>query len=94
MIAFGTAFMVSFVGHLGFTFAEQDTSLSSALWKFSIVGLVGFCCNEALLIYLLRFGGFSDTTSLFISTGFAALLTFFLSKTWAFRATQKMAQTP
>ncbi len=86
LIAFLIAFLVSFVGHLGFSFADQNVSTSSALWKFAIVALMGFGCNEALLVVLLAQGAFSDTTALWVSTGCAAMLTFALSKVWAFRA--------
>jgi putative flippase GtrA len=85
MAAFGIAFLVSFVGHLGFSFADQDVSASSALWKFAIVALIGFGCNEALLVVLLSQDVFSDIIALWVSTGCAAILTFILSRMWAFR---------
>jgi putative flippase GtrA len=85
LLAFTIAFLVSFIGHLGFTFADQGVSPSSALWKFALVALIGFACNEVLLIVLLSEGDLTDTVSLWISTGCAAVLTFALSKLWAFR---------
>ena len=89
MIAFGIAFLVSFVGHLGFSFADQDVSASSALWKFALVALLGFACNETLLLVLLWQDVFTDTLSLWVSTGCAAALTFALSRIWAFRAARE-----
>ncbi len=86
MIAFATAFMVSFIGHLAFSFADQDTSVSSAFWKFMIVALIGFAFNEALLVVLLSLGVLSGILALCASTSSAAVVTFILSKTWAFRA--------
>ena len=86
LLAFIIAFLVSFIGHLGFSFANQVVSLSSALWKFALVALIGFACNEVLLILLLSEGELTDTVSLWISTGCAAVLTFALSRVWAFRA--------
>lgn len=86
MVAFCIAFLVSFVGHLGFSFADQNTSLFNALWRFFIVALAGFAVNETLLTILLSLGSLSDTTALFASTSCAAALTFLLSRTWAFRA--------
>jgi putative flippase GtrA len=88
MIAFAIAFLVSFVGHLGFSFADQDISTPDALWKFAIVALIGFGCNETLLAILLSNDVLSDTISLWVSTGSAAILTFVLAKFWAFRPLQ------
>lgn len=85
LLAFTIAFVVSFIGHLGFSFADQEVSPSSALWKFALVALIGFAFNEVLLIMLLSEGDLSDTVSLWISTGSAAVLTFALSRLWAFR---------
>ena len=85
LLAFTIAFVVSFIGHLGFSFADQEVSASSALWKFALVALIGFAFNEGLLIMLLSEGDLSDTVSLWISTGSAAVLTFALSRLWAFR---------
>jgi putative flippase GtrA len=93
-VAFGTAFMVSFVGHLGFSFADQDISLSSAVWKFTIVALMGFACNQALLTILIASGHLPNTLALCASTSCAAVLTFFLSKVWAFRAVKNAGQMP
>ena len=90
LLAFTIAFVVSFIGHLGFSFADQEVSTSSALWKFALVALVGFVCNEVLLIMLLSEGDLSDTVSLWISTGSAAVLTFALSRLWAFRTPHKV----
>ena len=88
MLAFAVAFLVSFAGHLGFSFSDQDVSSSDALWKFAVVALVGFGCNETLLAVLMSFGFLSDTIALCVSTACAAILTFILSRTWAFRASR------
>ena len=89
LLAFTIAFVVSFIGHLGFSFADQEVSASSALSKFALVALIGFAINEGLLIMLLSDGDLSDTVSLWISTGSAAVLTFALSRLWAFRSPHK-----
>ena len=88
MLAFAIAFLVSFVGHLGFSFADQAVSAPDALWKFAVVALIGFGCNETLLAVLVSYSSFSDTIALWVSTGSAAALTFSLSKSWAFRASR------
>ena len=88
MLAFAIAFMVSFVGHLGFSFADQEVSAPDALWKFAVIALIGFGCNETLLAILVSFSPLSDTIALWVSTGSAAILTFSLSRVWAFRASR------
>ncbi|WP_339636921.1 GtrA family protein [uncultured Sulfitobacter sp.] len=94
LLAFTIAFLISFIGHLGFSFADQVVSPSSALWKFALVALIGFACNEMLLIMLLSEGELTDTVSLWISTGCAAVLTFALSRLWAFRAARGAGEPP
>tara|TARA_R110002020_G_scaffold98861_16_gene235112 strand:- start:534 stop:965 length:432 start_codon:yes stop_codon:yes gene_type:complete len=86
LLAFAIAFLVSFIGHLEYSFADQDLSPSSALRRFAVVALIGFGFNEGLLVVLLSLSVASDTMALWISTGVAAILIFLLSRMWAFRA--------
>jgi putative flippase GtrA len=85
-VAFVTAFSISFIGHLGFSFADQRANLSRSLWRFGFVGLIGFGCNQAILFGLTSFTAMSDTIALILSTGVTAIVTFILSRVWAFRA--------
>lgn len=94
LLAFATAFLVSFVGHLGYSFVEQDVTPSQAFRRFAVVALIGFVCNEALLLGLTSQGFFSDTVALWISTCFAALLTFTLSRRWAFHSAREIGVDP
>lgn len=84
--AFVIAFFVSFVGHLGYSFADQETSFSRSFSRFVVVGLIGFFVNQLILAVLIALAVTSDTVSLLISTGCAAMVTFGLSKFWAFRS--------
>ena len=84
-VAFSVAFLVSFFGHLRYSFADQNVDTSTSLWKFVIVALIGFSCNEFLLMALLYLPTMIDYVALFISTATAAILTFLLSKIWAFK---------
>lgn len=84
--AFIIAFFVSFVGHLGFSFADQKTSFSRSLSRFVVVGLFGFSVNQLILAVLIALALTTDTVSLLISTSCAAFVTFGLSKVWAFRS--------
>ena len=83
--AFAIAFFLSFVGHLEFSFADQNTEFNQALFRFVIVGLLGFGLNQAILAVLIQIDTTSETVSLLISTSCAAVLTFALSKFWAFQ---------
>ena len=40
-VAFSVAFLVSFFGHLRYSFADQNVDTSTSLWKFVIVALIG-----------------------------------------------------
>lgn len=84
-LAFGTAFLTSFIGHLGFSFADRDTDLATAAWRFACVAVAGFLVNESLLIVVLEHSDIKGIWALCLSTFCAALLTFNLSKYWAFR---------
>lgn len=88
--AFALAFFVSFGGHLGYSFADQAAPLSAALWRFAIVSGVGFCVNQAALIWLLHHSTLPETGAIVLSTLGAATVTFCLSKAWAFRGRKMM----
>lgn len=88
LLAFAIAFLVSFIGHLEFSFADQDVSLSRALRRFAVVALIGFGLNEALLVALLSLGVVSNTIALWTSIGMVAILTFFLNRRCVFCATR------
>lgn len=84
--AFGTAFLVSFAGHFGYTFSSESTSVAASLVRFIVVALLGFAANEAILAGLLTRHILSPTATLIVSTGFVALGTFILCRRWAFVA--------
>lgn len=93
--AFSTAFVVSFIGHLGYSFADQEPRLASALWKFTFVALAGFMFNELLMTILLRMKLIPAVAVLCVSTACAAVLTFVLSRYWAFqRSGQQQVPAP
>ncbi|MFX0540888.1 GtrA family protein [Roseovarius sp. S4756] len=84
--AFCIAFIVSFAGHFGYTFAEGATSMRAALIRFVAVALAGFTANEALLSGLLSRNLLAPSFTLILSTGLVALATFALARKWAFAA--------
>lgn len=83
--AFATAFLVSFVGHLGYSFADQEPEPARALWRFGLIAVGGFLCNEASLAVFLATRLLPNMAALGVSTTCAASLTFCLSRYWAFR---------
>ena len=84
-IAFVTAFLVSFIGHISFSFAHQGSLFTRALWRFGLVGLVGFGINQNMLFVLIAFSLHSAPTALVFSTICAAVVTFVLCRSWAFQ---------
>lgn len=82
--AFVAAFGISLIGHLGFTFADQDPDLRHVAWRFALVALAGFAVNEAVLSALLDHTALSGRVALCLSTACASTLTFALSRGWAF----------
>ncbi|QFQ88655.1 GtrA family protein [Paracoccus kondratievae] len=83
-VAFVIAFMVSFLGHHLFTFAGHGSAATQTFGRFAVVAAIGFLANETVLFLLLGIGLFRLEAAVLISTVFAAICTFILSRTWAF----------
>lgn len=86
-IAFATAFIVSFLGHLSFSFADHQADPLAALWRFGCVALTGFGINQVILSGLLYLSDLPPMLALVVATTVAAALSFALSRQWAFRPT-------
>lgn len=84
-MAFLIAFVISFMGHFGFSFVEQASDLPTSLKRFGAVALGGFIFNETLLALLLHMSNVPPTLALILTTGLTATGTFILSRNWAFR---------
>jgi putative flippase GtrA len=84
-IAFLTAFIVSFLGHLSFSFAQHQAHPVAAMWRFACVALMGFGLNHAILSTMLHLSHMSTMLALSVATSTAATLSFALSRQWAFR---------
>lgn len=87
-LSFLIAFAVSFMGHYGFSFSDQERNIRTSLKRFALVAYAGFVVNEALLAALIWTTGVPDIAALILSTGVVAIGTFSVSRNWAFR-TQK-----
>ncbi|MBY0235445.1 MAG: GtrA family protein [Burkholderiaceae bacterium] len=80
LIAFG----VSFLGHHRLSFAAQQATVKSALPRFALVAVLGFVCNELLYAMLLGMG-LEYRLALLIVLVAVAVMTWVLSRFWAFR---------
>ena len=92
-VSFVIAFVVSFMGHYGFSFSDQEADIVTSLKRFSIVACGGFIANEALLAVLVWSGGVPQILALVFSTGTAAVGSFFASRNWAFQKLSKEHET-
>jgi putative flippase GtrA len=88
-VSFLIAFVVSFMGHYGFSFSDQEKEMATTLKRFALVACGGFVMNEALLAVLVWSVALPQIASLILSTGVAAFVTFFASRNWAFRRLPK-----
>ena len=84
VLGFAIAFNVSYFGHRSWTFAS-DADHRSTFWRFLSVALISFALNEVMYFLLLRFTTLDYQLALGIVLVAVAVLTFVLSKTWAFR---------
>ena len=86
--AFCMAFLVSFTGHYSFSFKGHGKPVHQALPRFLAVALLGFGANELILYLLIKSAWMRPEIALFISTATVAVMTFFLSRAWAFAQTK------
>lgn len=79
------AFGVSFAGHLRLSFADQGAPPARAARRFFVVSAGGFAVNEAAYAMALHAGGLGYRVALAGVLAGVALLTWLLSRHWAFR---------
>lgn len=80
------AFLVSFSGHYRLTFRQQRKSLATACGRFFLVSAAGFLINEFCYAWLLHVTDIPYDLLLAAILVAIALLTFLLSRFWAFRS--------
>jgi putative flippase GtrA len=84
---FATAFWCSYFGHRHWTFADHRADrAASSFFRFLTTALLGFFVNQAFFYLLLQHTGLPYFISLAIVVTLVAVLTYFLSRLWAFRA--------
>ena len=84
LIAFAAAFGIIFDGHFFYSFKGVSKSLMISFSRFGTVAVTGFLFNQSLLSLLIAKTDLLAAVCLIASTGIAAILTFLLSKFWAF----------
>lgn len=84
LLAFLTAFGVSYMGHRHFTFKAQSTS-GNSFTRFALIALSAFLINNILLIYLLEKAYLSDLQSTIVAVFIIPAYTFIMSRLWAFK---------
>lgn len=87
VFGFLVAFGVSYLGHGRLTFKGHGADVGASLPRFFLVASLGFAVNQsAYALLLARFGPQSYLPLLALVLIGVALLTFVLSRTWAFSA--------
>lgn len=86
---FIVAFWVSYFGHRHWTFSDAVAShkrgSGQSFIRFLVVAVLGFCVNEFLFYLLLRYAGLPYYVALAIVVFTVAVMTYVLSRLWAFR---------
>lgn len=85
IIAFGSAFWVSLLGHQFFSFNAATLPLRQTLWRFFLVAIIGFIINEGCVIVLHLATTWSNQLILLIAIVLSAAVTFVLSRVFAFK---------
>jgi putative flippase GtrA len=78
------AFTVSFAGHHRLTFSAHGAPVRSSAQRFFVVSAFGFAVNETAYAVLLRWSGQHYGLALAIVLLGVAVLTYLLSRHWAF----------
>ena len=82
------ALVASFTGHWRLTFRASQAPLGRAARRFVLVSAVGFAINEVAYAVLLRWAGWNFAALLAIVLLGVAVLTYWLSRHWAFLGSQ------
>lgn len=85
VLGWAVAWCVSFTGHHRWTFATRRAPLRGAAWRFALLSAAGFAINQGAYAFLLHRSGTHYVTLLGAVLVGVAVLTFVLSRLWAFR---------
>lgn len=84
VVAYLLAFQVSYWGHRQKTFAAGHVSHWQTLPRFFAVASLSFLLNEGLYFLLLHYTPLDYRMALLLVLGAVAVVTFLLSRAWAF----------
>jgi putative flippase GtrA len=87
---FAIAFWCSYFGHRHWTFADRHgIDAARSFFRFLATALLGFLLNQCLFYLLLTYLRLPYFVALAIAVCVVALLTYLLSRIWAFRAPRR-----
>lgn len=86
VIGWALAFIVSFSGHYGLTFRNQNASFWQAARRFFIVSLAGFLINETVYALGLEYSALRYDVLLAAILVGMAIITYIVARFWAFRS--------
>ena len=84
LVAFLTAFIISFTGQYLWTF-RSNRNWQSALIRFFLISLLAFALNNMALITLLDLGFMSDSLAAILSACVIPIITYLAGRFWAFK---------
>lgn len=84
LMAFLTAFAVSFTGHYYWTFRGAG-SLQCAIKRLFLISLSAFFINTLLLATLIEAGWMSDSSAVVLAAGVVPAISFLASRYWGFK---------
>jgi len=84
LVAFLTAFIISFTGQYLWTF-RSSRNWQSALIRFFLISLFAFALNNMALITLLDLEFMSDSLAAILSACLIPVITYLAGRFWAFR---------
>lgn len=87
ILAFLTAFVVSYVGHYSFSF-RSDAAHGGALTKFFLVAVLGLAMNQMIVLIVVNWQKLPYELALGIVFLTVPVSTYLLSRFWAFRSTE------
>jgi putative flippase GtrA len=87
-VAFGVAFIVSFLGHFWWTFkasaAAEISRAAAALRRFLVVALIGFLLNTATVFLVVDVLALAYTYAVILMVTLVPACVFMMSRFWAF----------
>lgn len=78
-------FVLCFIGHRFWTFANTDKKATQLLSQYLLITLMNFLLNQSLFYVLLHWVGLQYQLALVIDLAIVTCITFLLNKLWVFQ---------